>query len=234
MPVVIPFQNHQLAILGRTHALELLHRVVEPSHDKESDGEGMSDQYAILGEVGLGEITMEGTEQVVDTVVHIRCGLTTRKTIIENAIFPSFATNLVEIFIASQVSPFLFAQSWLLVVTELPAWKRLCHALECGACAPKGGNVEIQLLFSDQILQPLTGMERLFPTLVSQFDGIVGNAGEKMRMDVRLAFAMSDKYDSLRFHHFLSCFSREVVVGGVYSFLLQRAVSPCFGGMLFD
>ena len=33
---------------------------------------------------------------------------------------------------------------------------------------------------------------------------------------------------------FLSCFSREVVVGGVYSFFLQRAVSPCFGGMLFD
>ena len=53
-------------------------------------------------------------------------------------------------------------------------------------------------------------------------------------MDVRLTFTMSDKYDSLRFHLFLSCFSREVVVGGVYSFFLQRAVSPCFGGMLFD
>ena len=77
-------------------------------------------------------------------------------------------------------------------------------------------------------------MGGLFPSLVSQFDGIVGNTGEKMRIDVRLAFTMSDKNDSLRFHHFLSCFSREVVVGGVYSFFLQRAVSPCFGGMLFD
>ena len=33
---------------------------------------------------------------------------------------------------------------------------------------------------------------------------------------------------------FLSCFSREVVVGGVYSFFLQRAVSPCSNGMLSD
>lgn len=234
MTVIIPFQNHQPAILGRTHALELLHRVVEPSHDEESDGEGMSDQYAILGKVGLGKITMEGTEQVVDAVVHIRSGLTTRKTIIENAIFPSFATNPVEIFIASQVSPFLFAQSWLLVVSELLAWKRLCHAFECGACAPKRGDVEIQLLVLYQLLQLLAGLGCLFPSLVSQFDGIVGNAGEKMRMDVRFTFTMSDKYDSLRFHHFLSCFSREVVVGGVYSFFLQRAVSPCFGGMLSD
>ena len=71
MTVIIPFQNHQPAILGGAHALELLHRVVEPSHDEESDGEGMSDQYAILGKVGLGKIAVEGTEQVVDAVVYI-------------------------------------------------------------------------------------------------------------------------------------------------------------------
>ena len=82
--------------------------MVEPAHDEQTDGQGMGNQYAVFREVGFGKIAVEGAEQVIDTVVYIRSSFATWETIIEDAVFPSFPTNLVEIFITAEVSPFLF------------------------------------------------------------------------------------------------------------------------------
>lgn len=97
--------------------------MMEPAHDEETDGQGMGNQDAVFRKIGLGEIAMERSEQIIDTVVYIRSSFATRKTIIEDAVFPSFPTNFVEILVTTEVSPFLFPQTGFFVVSELLPWK---------------------------------------------------------------------------------------------------------------
>lgn len=92
---------------------------MEKAHNKKPDCQSVGNEYTILRKINFGKISMEASEQIVYTIVDIRASFAAGNAVIKASVFAPFATYIVKLFLAPQIAPFLFPQSWFLIICEL-------------------------------------------------------------------------------------------------------------------
>jgi len=105
----LPKQSEGLTVARVLEGVELIDRPVQPAHEQESDGKPMGDDENVVGEVTLGEVAVEGAEEVGGAIIYVGPTLSVREPIEEGTEGPRFALRLISFFARLEAPPLLFA-----------------------------------------------------------------------------------------------------------------------------
>lgn len=199
LPVRLETHLDDLAVRRVRDALELLDRPVEPAHEEEANGHAVGHHDHVFGEVGLGEVSVEGVEEGGHAVVHIGAGLAVGNAVIEHPVGVAGRVDELAFLLGAKVSPLLLADARIFAPRNLRAIELGAYAFKGLARAKERGDVEEGLFVFDEGFDFLAGLGGLLPPFFGELKGVIGLAAVHGFIDVPFGFAVADKEDAVGF-----------------------------------